>query len=109
LKQGRNFTLGDRQRIFSKQKEILSRIIPQHRKMQDAGQLEVTTTPYTHPILPLLADTDAGRRAVPNMTLPQSRFQWEEDIPRHLKKSWEMYQDRFGRLARGLWPSEQSG
>jgi len=108
LQRGRNFTLGDRQRIYSKQREILSQIIPQHRKMQDAGQLEVTTTPYTHPILPLLADTNAGQRAVPNMNLPQSRFQWAEDIPRHLKKSWEMYQDRFGRSPRGLWPSEQS-
>ena len=108
LEQGKGFTLGDRQRIYSKQREILSRIIPQHRKMQDAGQLEVTTTPYTHPILPLLADTDAGRVAVPNMTLPQHRFQWAEDIPRHLKKSWTMYEERFGRSPRGLWPSEQS-
>jgi alpha-amylase/alpha-mannosidase (GH57 family) len=108
LKQGRNFSLSDRQRIFSKQREIISRIIPQHRKMQEAGQLEVTTTPYTHPILPLLVDTDAGRRAVLNMNLPQQRFQWEEDIPRHLQKAWDMYQDRFGRTPRGLWPSEQS-
>ena len=76
LKQGRNFTLGDRQRIYSKQREILGRIIPQHRKMQAAGQLEVTTTPYTHPILPLLADTNSGRVAVPSMTLPHQRFQW---------------------------------
>ena len=108
LEQGKGFSLSDRQRIYSKQREILSRIIPQHRKMQDAGQLEVTTTPYTHPILPLLADTDAGRVAVPNMTLPQKRFQWAEDIPRHLKKSWTMYEERFGRSPRGLWPSEQS-
>jgi alpha-amylase/alpha-mannosidase (GH57 family) len=108
LKQGRNFTLSDRQRIYSKQREIIGRIIPQHRKMQEAGQLEVTTTPYTHPILPLLADTNAGRRAVPNMILPEHRFGWAQDIPRHLKKSWNMYQDRFGRTPRGLWPSEQS-
>jgi len=108
LQQGRNFNLADRQRIFSKQKDILSRIVPQHRKMQDAGQLEVTTTPYTHPILPLLADTNCGRVAVPEMTLPQRRFQWEEDIPRHLQKAWNLYQDRFGRPPRGLWPSEQS-
>ena len=108
LKQGRNFTLSDRQRIFTKQKQILSRIIPQHRKMQDSGQLEITTTPYTHPILPLLADTDAGRVAVSNMALPQYRFQWAEDIPRHLEKAWDLYQDRFGRTPRGLWPSEQS-
>jgi alpha-amylase/alpha-mannosidase (GH57 family) len=108
LKRGRDFTLSDRQRIYSKQREILSRIIPQHRKMQEAGQLEVTTTPYTHPIMPLLADTNSGRVAVPDMTLPNNRFQWAEDIPRHLYKSWELYRDRFGCDPVGLWPSEQS-
>ncbi|MEC4895207.1 MAG: glycoside hydrolase [Oscillatoria sp. PMC 1051.18] len=108
LKQGKDFTLADRQRIYSKQRQIISRIIPQHRKMQDAGQLEVTTTPYTHPILPLLADTNAGRVAVPQMNLPQQRFQWAEDLSRHLRKAWENYQDRFGCIPRGLWPSEQS-
>ena len=108
LKQGKNFSLADRQRIYSKQREILSRIVPQHKKMQDSGQLEVTTTPYTHPILPLLADTNCGRVAIPDMTLPKHRFQWQEDIPRHLQKSWDMYKERFGREARGLWPSEQA-
>ncbi|HEY9625065.1 MAG TPA: glycoside hydrolase [Crinalium sp.] len=108
LEQGKGFTLSDRQRIYSKQRDILSRIIPQHRKMQESGQLEVTTTPYTHPILPLLADTNAGRVAVPQMALPQLRFQWSDDIPRHLRKAKEMYRDRFGCEPRGLWPSEQS-
>ena len=108
LKQERNFSLSDRQRIYTKQREIISRIIPQHRQMQQAGQLEVTTSPYTHPILPLLADTNSGRVAVPNLTLPQQRFQWAEDIPRHLQKAWDLYLDRFEQSPRGLWPSEQS-
>lgn len=108
LAQGKGFTVGDRQRIYSKQRQILSRIIPQHRQMQETGQLEVITSPYTHPILPLLADTDAGRVALPNVTLPQQRFQWPEDIPRHLRKAWDLYTDRFGQSPRGLWPSEQS-
>jgi alpha-amylase/alpha-mannosidase (GH57 family) len=108
LEQGKNFSLADRQRIIAKHRQIIARILPQHRKMQETGQLEVTTTPYTHPILPLLADTDAGRVAVPGMTLPQDRFQWPEDIRRHLQRSWEMYRDRFGCAPRGLWPSEQS-
>jgi alpha-amylase/alpha-mannosidase (GH57 family) len=108
LKQGRNFTLSDRQRIYSKQRQILSRIVPQHRKMQENGQLEVTTTPYTHPILPLLADTDSGQVAVPQMMLPRHRFQWAQDIPIHLQKAWDLYKDRFGQAPRGLWPSEQS-
>lgn len=108
LEQGKGFTLSDRQRIYSKQREILRRIIPQHRQMQESGQLEITTTPYTHPILPLLADTNAGRVAIPDMTLPTHRFEWAEDIPRHLSKSKQVYRDRFGRDPRGLWPSEQS-
>lgn len=108
LKKGRGFTLKDREHIYSKQKEILAQIIPQHRKMQDAGQIEVTTTPYTHPILPLLDDTDSGRVAIPEMNLPEKRFRWAEDIPRHLSKSWQLYQDIFGREPQGLWPSEQA-
>ena len=108
LKQGQNFSVGDRQRIIEKQRDILRRIIPQHRTMQQTGQIEVTTTPYTHPILPLLANTDAGRVAVPEMVLPESPFRWSEDIPRHLQKAWDLYKDRFGRPPRGLWPSEQS-
>jgi alpha-amylase/alpha-mannosidase (GH57 family) len=108
LEKGKGFTLSDRQRIYSKQREILSRIVPQHRKMQEAGQLEVITSPYTHPILPLLANTDAGRVAIPDMKLPQHQFSWSEDIPRHLRKAQAMYKERFGCLPRGLWPSEQA-
>lgn len=108
LNKGKNFDLHDREQICAKQREIIGRIISQHRQMQDRGQLEVTTTPYTHPILPLLADTNAGQVAIPNMTLPNIRFQWEEDIPRHLDKAWSIYEERFGRSPRGLWPSEQS-
>ncbi len=108
LKQGKNFSLSDRQRIISKQRQILSRIIPQHKEMQEKGQLEVTTSPYTHPILPLLADTNSARVAVADLTLPEKRFQWSEDIPRHLRKAKQMYLERFGQTPKGLWPSEQS-
>jgi alpha-amylase/alpha-mannosidase (GH57 family) len=108
FEQGKNFTLSDRQQIYAKQREILARIIPEHRRLQDSGQLEVITSPYTHPILPLLADTDAGQVAVPDMTLPKQRFQWPDDITRHLRRAWDMYYDCFGRSPKGLWPSEQS-
>lgn len=108
LDKGQDFTLSDRQRIIAKHRDILSQIIPKHRAMQESGQLEVTTTPYTHPIMPLLADTDSGRVAVPQMGLPKQRFRYPDDIARHLRKAREMYEDRFGTPLRGLWPSEQS-
>jgi len=102
------YSLETRREIYEKQREILRRIVAKHKEMQDRGQLEVTTTPYTHPILPLLADTNSGRVAVPEMDLPKKRFQWPEDIPRHLHKARKLYEDRFDRPVRGLWPSEQS-
>jgi len=60
---------------------------------------------YTHPILPLLADTN-GRVAVPNMTLLSHRFQWLRIFP-DLQKAWDLYQDRFGQTPRVV-ASEQS-
>lgn len=108
LEQEEGFTRLDRQHIWTKQREILRRIIPQHRTLQEQGQLEITTSPYTHPILPLLADSSSGRVAVPQMTLPPDVFRWPEDLKRHLRKGWAIYQDYFHRSPLGLWPSEQA-
>jgi len=108
FERGQGFNLSDRQLIYSKQREILSRIMPTHRAMQEQGQIELTTTPYTHPILPLLADSQVGRVAVPQMLLPGLRFRWENDISLHLEKAKQIYRDHFGTEPRGLWPSEQS-
>ena len=106
LEKGKNFTLRDRQKIYAKQLEIIRQIIPQHKRMQENGQLELITSPYTHPILPLLADTNVASIALPEITLPQHRFQWEEDIPRHLEKAKTVYQSHFETLPQGIWPSE---
>ncbi|MEI6381358.1 MAG: glycoside hydrolase [Cyanobacteriota bacterium ELA615] len=108
LNQGQNFNLQDRSAIIAKQREIIQRIVPQHRLMQQTGQLEITTSPYTHPILPLLADSRSARVAIPDLLLPEQVFQWPEDIKAHLSKASEIYKDRFGKAPRGLWPSEQS-
>ncbi len=108
IAQDKDFTLQDRQAIYAKQREILDRILGQHRRMQESGQIEVTTTPYTHPILPLLANTDCGQVARPQMSLPRSRFNWPEDVGTHLRLGKENYEARFGCEPRGLWPSEQS-
>jgi alpha-amylase/alpha-mannosidase (GH57 family) len=75
--------------------------------MQETGQLEIITSPYTHPILPCWP-TRKPQVAVPNMTLPRQYFRYPEDIYRHLRKAWQIYIDRFDKQPRGLWPSEQS-
>ena len=108
IRQGRNFNMGDRQRVFAKQQEILARIIPKHRELQEKGQLEVTTTPYTHPILPLLINSEASLVARPDMPLPRYKFAWPEDAQYHLERGRAIYREHFGCEARGVWPSEES-
>ncbi|MDX2271490.1 MAG: glycoside hydrolase [Cyanobacteriota bacterium] len=106
--QQQGFTLSDRQRIYAKQQQILSGILPQHAKMQQSGQLEITTSPYTHPILPLLVSERQARVARPGLPLPRYGFHWQGDVEAHLSKAKAIYQSRFHRDPRGLWPSEQS-
>ncbi len=108
LEKGKNFTLADRQGIYAKQQEIIRQIIPKHKQMQQKGQLEVITSPYTHPILPLLANTDSAQVATPHMTLPKQGFAWQEDVTRHLEKAKTVYSHYFERNPQGLWPSEQA-
>ncbi|MBC8123136.1 MAG: glycoside hydrolase [Gemmatimonadaceae bacterium] len=108
IAQSNGFTLEDRQGIYTKQREILSRIVPKHRELQERGVIEVTTTPYAHPILPLLADSDAARVARPRLPLPRARYHWPQDVRVHLEKGKQLYESWYGCAPRGLWPSEQS-
>lgn len=104
--QQHGFTLSDRQRILAKQRQIISRILPRHRQLQDKGQLEIITCPYSHPILPLLADSNSARSAQPDAPLPDPRFCWSEDIALQLRRAKALYRENFGRDPQGLWPPE---
>lgn len=106
--QGKGFSWADRLEIYSKQKAILDQIIPAHRKLQEQGQLEVITSPHTHPILPLLINTDSARIANPHMRLPDQPFRWHLDAVGHLERAQAIYEKCFGVRSKGLWPSEQS-
>ncbi len=108
IQKQRGFTLSDRQRIYTKQQHILSCIIPQHAKMQKSGQLEITTSPYTHPILPLLISERSARVARPGSSLPRYAFRWDKDVDTQLTLAKHRYRDWFHQDVRGLWPPEQS-
>ena len=70
-KKGSDFTEDDKQKLRAKQLELLARVLPEYRKAQESGQIEISTTPFYHPILPLLCDTDVARQANPGTPLPQ--------------------------------------
>jgi alpha-amylase/alpha-mannosidase (GH57 family) len=105
---GRNFTEEDREELLAKHLEILREIIPLHKKLADSGQVELTTTPYFHPILPLLFDKKLAREAIPEIKLPRYTGGYPEDAAVHVRRAVEEHERHFGRRPLGMWPAEGS-
>ena len=110
LKQkGRNYTEDDKKLMAQKQMHYLAEIIPLHKKLQDSGQIEITTTPFYHPILPLLCNMNSTLQAMPNAMLPvvdqKALF---EDARWQVAEAMKFYKEHFGIEAKGIWPAEGS-
>ena len=105
VRKGRDFDEQDKPILFAAARDIIRKIIPEHRKLQDAGQIEITTTPYAHPILPLIYNSDLAAGSDPTAQMP-ARFSYPQDAIAQLARSVEVYENHFGRKPLGLWPSE---
>jgi alpha-amylase/alpha-mannosidase (GH57 family) len=108
LKKGKNFTEEDKKRLILKEREILGMILPKYRQLQDKGQIEVTFSPYFHPISPLICDTETARLALPNIQLPKERFSHPEDLEAQIDLGIKLYEKIFSRKPKGMWPPEGS-
>ncbi|MCX5801612.1 MAG: hypothetical protein NTX17_09530 [Candidatus Eisenbacteria bacterium] len=106
VKKGQGFTEAEKKRLLDAQIEIMRNVIPIHKKLQDAGRIEVTTTPFYHPILPLIYDTDLAQVAMPNVVLPSERFSFPGDATEQVRRASAFYEQRFGRKPEGMWPGE---
>ena len=104
VERGRNFTLDEQRRMGEKQREIVGRVMPAYRRLATSGQIEISTTPYYHPILPLLCDSNIAAVAHPNVPLPP-RFRYPDDARRQLQLAREYVAQHFGVAPVGLWPS----
>jgi len=87
--------------------DALAGIIPRYRALADAGRIELSVTPYSHPILPLLLDLASAREAVPDLPLPHAHYAGgAERVRWQLAAAQEVFERCFGRAAVGCWPSE---
>jgi alpha-amylase/alpha-mannosidase (GH57 family) len=102
---GRGYGRADVDTVLAAQRRILGEIIPRWRRLSERGQVELSTTPYHHPILPLLCDTDAARRALPGIPLPP-RFAHPEDARWHVREAIRSHARHFGAPPAGMWPAE---
>ncbi|HHS98166.1 MAG TPA: glycoside hydrolase [Chloroflexi bacterium] len=103
---GRDFTEEDKATVLNEHLRILKEVIPLHRQMQESGQIEVTMTPFAHPILPLLIDTSLAAQAMPDAELPSPAFRFGKDAVAQVELGVQYYRDHFGTDPRGMWPAE---
>ncbi len=108
LKKGREFTETEKNSLLDYQLSILKRIIPEYQSHARSGKIEVSFSPYYHPILPLLVDTEIARMAIPGAELPLRRFVHPEDADVQIGRAVQLYHHLFGEGDPGMWPSEGS-
>jgi alpha-amylase/alpha-mannosidase (GH57 family) len=102
---GKEFTEKDKAALKAKQLELLGLVLPEYRAVAQTGQIELSTTPFYHPILPLICDSDIARVANPGTPLPHRH---PEDAREQLRRAREYHERVFGVKPAGLWPSEGS-
>jgi len=107
-RKGANYSEADKQALKAKQLELLGRVLPEYRKAAQSGQVELSTTPFYHPILPLVCDTDVARVANPSTPLPMPAYRHPEDAREQLMRSRKYHERVFGTKPAGVWPSEGS-
>jgi alpha-amylase/alpha-mannosidase (GH57 family) len=108
LAQGRGFSVADQKWVNERQSALLASVIPVYKSAADRGLIEISASPYYHPILPLLCDTDMGAVSSLGLQLPKERFRYPQDAEVHLARGLGLHQQCFGRKPVGVWPSEGS-
>ncbi len=105
-----NFTLEDRTLLFTIIGELLESVVNRYKVLAEKGQIELSVTPYAHPIMPLLLDLNSAHEAMPEAPLPKLKNypQGRERVLWHLQKGMQTIEHYFGIKATGCWPSEGS-
>src|SRR5215472_6276871 len=108
IKKARGFSREDQQFVIKRQRELISKVLPAHAEAAKQGRIEISTSPFYHPILPLVCDTNTGAVSTPGLPLPQNRFRQPDDAREQLQRGLELHEKILGIRPKGVWPSEGS-
>ena len=108
IKKGRSFDRADQEALLGVESRLLASVIPAYRAATDRGGIEISTTPFYHPILPLVCDTNNGRLSSPGLPLPRRRFLQTNDALEQMRRAIEFHERTFDHRPSGMWPSEGS-
>jgi len=108
VEKGEDFSPEDQQLVIAREREFLAKAVPAYAAAAKNGAVELSASPYYHPILPLLCDTNVGAQSTPGRNLPTRRFRHPDDATIQMQRALDFHENLFGVRPRGLWPSEGS-
>jgi len=108
VKKGRSYSLDDQGFVIQRERELLAKVLPAHTDAAKRGGVEISTSPFYHPILPLVCDTNMGAVSSPGLPLPQNRYRHPADAREQLVRGLDLHEKVFGKRPVGVWPSEGS-
>jgi len=103
-----DYSLDDQRFVIRRERELLGDVLPAHAAAAKKGSIEISTSAFYHPILPLLCDTNIGAVSSPGLPLPQNRFRHPEDAREQIQRGLDLHEKVFGIRPQGMWPSEGS-
>jgi alpha-amylase/alpha-mannosidase (GH57 family) len=103
---GRNFSEADKKILFHETTQIMKQIISTFKELWHKDQIEISTSPFYHPILPLLCDNSICRESAPSLNLPKNQFIHPEDAEEQIVNALNYIEKNLGRKPSGIWPSE---
>jgi alpha-amylase/alpha-mannosidase (GH57 family) len=108
ISKGEGYDATDRQRLLASIGELIGGLIPRWRALAARGQVELSTTPQTHPLAPLLLDFHAARDSLPDALLPVSDIYpgGRSRVVAQIENARASHAARFGAAPIGMWPAE---
>ena len=107
IEKAREFSYQDRRDLLSLITTLLSDIPATHRRLVKAGKIELTTTPYAHPIIPLMLDFNTARETVGDALIPDEPYPGgRERALDHIALARSSHEKLFGNIPAGCWPAE---
>jgi len=108
INKGRHFSNSEKIELIETLAEFTSEIVPLYKELQESGKIEVSATPFYHPILPILLEPKSAKEALPQISMASINTDFSADAVYHVQSAVEYYEAEFGTKPRGMWPAEGS-
>ena len=101
-----SYTTEDKKRLFQTTVGFVAMVLPFYKLLLDKEQISISTTPYNHPILPLLIDMDNISKANSKSAQPENDISLYDDAVEQVRRATLLYKETFDRDPVGFWPAE---